>query len=110
MDKLDVVACENVDFADSGSFLVYADILDECNYSCAYCCAEHWRRGCSRRLDLDVFAAWLLRSAPAGRRVNLMLLGGEPTLHPGLLGFCRSNPSFYIDVYTNFSASLDLYC
>lgn len=51
--------------------MVYADVLDACNYSCPYCCAAHFRVGRDRKLDLEVFSKWLSRVADPDRNLTV---------------------------------------
>lgn len=69
--KLEIVACHNVDFVASKTRMVYADILDACDYSCHYCCAAHFRAGRDRKLDLDAFSRWLSRIEEPDRNLTV---------------------------------------
>lgn len=57
--------------------------IDKCNYNCKYCFnmkGNYVRTG--KELDLRKvleFSLWL--NEKTGKRVNISLIGGEPTLH-----------------------------
>lgn len=62
---------------------VFFHILTRCNLRCRHCYinpAQHGRR----RLDLATIASWLKVLVKQDGSANLILLGGEPTLHPDL--------------------------
>jgi Fe-coproporphyrin III synthase len=62
---------------------VFLHVLTRCNLRCRHCYinpAQHGRK----RLPLDRIERWLAALAARGPGANLVLLGGEPTLHPGL--------------------------
>jgi MoaA/NifB/PqqE/SkfB family radical SAM enzyme len=82
------------------------NITSTCNYSCSYCSAEDSMRRYAG-LDLDA-ATWISVAEfftdvfPAG---NVSMLGGEPTVHPGLRG-CASaflGGGWHVDLFTNLS-------
>ncbi|MFZ5564330.1 MAG: radical SAM protein [Thermodesulfobacteriota bacterium] len=62
---------------------VFFHILTRCNLACAHCYINPAQHG-GNTLALDTICRWLDAFEPAGRRANLVLLGGEPTLHPDL--------------------------
>ncbi len=68
---------------------VFFHILTQCNLSCRHCYinpAQHGRR----RLGLTTIRRWLAVLAERSPAANLVLLGGEPTLHPELAGVVRA--------------------
>lgn len=60
---------------------LYIDITDKCNMDCTFC--YNPKRG-NWFMPLDYFKE-ICERAP--HKVNIRLLGGEPTLHPNLLDF-----------------------
>ena len=62
---------------------VFFHILTRCNLNCRHCYINPAQHG-TRPLDIDTIQAWLAAFVPDDRPVNLILLGGEPTLHPDL--------------------------
>lgn len=116
--KIDSVAGDKEiikEFVDQAStplnILVY--IADKCNFNCSYCYNRKPRK--STLADLDGFFKFiqdLRRKQPSSRRVNVSLIGGEPTLHPDALSFCDrllALDNVTVEVLTNFSQPLDYY-
>ncbi len=86
---------------------VFFHLLTQCNLSCRHCYINPDEHG-TKALDIDTIRAWLAAfdpgKDPAGRPVNLILLGGEPTLHPDLaeaIGHARHLGYASITVDTN---------
>jgi Fe-coproporphyrin III synthase len=68
---------------------VFFHVLTQCNLNCRHCYinpAQHGRR----RLSLATIRHWLAALAERSPAANLVLLGGEPTLHPDLSGVVRA--------------------
>ena len=89
-------------------FKVYA--INSCNFNCTYCYNEKPRT--NQVLDLDKLASMLLKFKAVHKRpMNVILIGGETTLHPQLMSFCKL--MFVNDikttVFTNFSADMSMY-
>lgn len=62
---------------------VFFHILTQCNLRCRHCYINPEQHG-TQRLDLSTIEAWLTTLAVRSPGANLILLGGEPTLHPDL--------------------------
>ncbi len=62
---------------------VFFHILTRCNLSCRHCYINTGQHG-DRTLPFDTISTWLSAFVVSGRPANLVLLGGEPTLHPDL--------------------------
>lgn len=62
---------------------VFFHILTRCNLSCRHCYINPGQHG-DRTLPLETIAAWLAAFVVPERPANLVLLGGEPSLHPDL--------------------------
>ncbi len=62
---------------------VFFHILTQCNLSCRHCYINSDQQG-DQILSLETITAWLKVFARSGKHSNLILLGGEPTLHPEL--------------------------
>ena len=73
---------KTVAFSKDASNLFF-HILTQCNLSCAHCYVNKAEHG-HPKLDLDTIKAWLELFARRNPKTNLILLGGEPTLHPDL--------------------------
>ncbi len=62
---------------------VFFHILTQCNLNCRHCYINPAQHG-SDILSLDTITQWLNLFPDENRQANLILLGGEPTLHPQL--------------------------
>lgn len=62
---------------------VFFHILTNCNLTCRHCYINPAQHG-EQILSPDIIAKWLHAFAAPDKRPNLILLGGEPTLHPHL--------------------------
>lgn len=62
---------------------VFFHILTRCNLRCRHCYINPGQHG-KDDLDTDTAISWLKLFHDRPKRMNLVLLGGEPTLHPGL--------------------------
>lgn len=93
------------------SVIVEAYICDICNYGCWYCYNERPRTQQHISLkSLYVFLQFLHDRLQ--KNVVIILIGGEPTLHPNLIDFCHKCSNYdYITIvtYTNFSLGIDFY-
>lgn len=68
---------------------VFFHILTQCNLKCRHCYINPEQHG-TRRLDLETIQSWMTVLAQRSPGANLIFLGGEPTLHPGLPDAIRS--------------------
>jgi len=73
---------QTVAFSRKSSNLFF-HILTRCNLRCAHCYINSQQHG-ETTLDLGTIESWLKLFAHKARQTNLILLGGEPTLHPDL--------------------------
>ncbi len=73
---------QTVAFSKDSSNLFF-HILTKCNLSCSHCYINREQHG-DRTLDIDTIRDWLGLFASKAYQTNLVLLGGEPTLHPDL--------------------------
>lgn len=62
---------------------LFFHVLTACNLSCRHCYINPEQHG-EQALPLDTIKVWLRVFARKDRPANLVLLGGEPTLHPEL--------------------------
>lgn len=62
---------------------VFFHILTQCNLSCRHCYINPAQHG-NEILSLETVETWLKPFPDGHRQANLILLGGEPTLHPQL--------------------------
>jgi MoaA/NifB/PqqE/SkfB family radical SAM enzyme len=62
---------------------LFFHILTRCNLKCRHCYINPDQHG-TETLPLNTIESWLKVFADLGKPANLILLGGEPTLHPDL--------------------------
>ncbi len=62
---------------------VFFHILTACNLSCRHCYINRAQHG-EAMLSIDTIKTWLAAVANRVKAANLIILGGEPTLHPEL--------------------------
>lgn len=62
---------------------LFFHILTKCNLSCTHCYINKDQHG-KNTLDIDTIKTWLTLFSKKASQTNLILLGGEPTLHPDL--------------------------
>jgi MoaA/NifB/PqqE/SkfB family radical SAM enzyme len=68
---------------------VFLHVLTRCNLSCRHCYINPAQHG-TRKLPLATMEKWLAVLAGRHSHINLILLGGEPTLHPDLPGAVKA--------------------
>ena len=86
----------------AGERNVFFHILTACNLSCCHCYINPEQHG-SNTLDRETIFSWLELFATPGNPSNLILLGGEPTLHPDLPEIIRyaKGLGFAVTIDTN---------
>ena len=62
---------------------VFFHILTRCNLNCRHCYINPKQHG-TETLDITTICSWLDAFVPDQRPINVIFLGGEPTLHPDL--------------------------
>ena len=91
---------------------VLAYIVDDCNLECQYCYNKRPRS--KKYLNLDRLYKFIVElQKQSGKYISLDLIGGEPTLHPDLISFCKKialNKFISICIYTNFTRDLVYFC
>ncbi len=68
---------------------VFFHLLTSCNLSCRHCYINPDQHG-KNTLDIETIERWLALFARRHPAANLVLLGGEPTLHPDLARAVKS--------------------
>ncbi len=68
---------------------VFFHILTACNLACRHCYINPAQHG-TATLSLDTVRSWLALFSRPEQATNLILLGGEPTLHPDLPAIVRA--------------------
>jgi MoaA/NifB/PqqE/SkfB family radical SAM enzyme len=68
---------------------LFFHILTRCNLKCRHCYINPGQHG-TATLPLETIARWLEVFADLGKPANLILLGGEPTLHPDLAAVVKT--------------------
>lgn len=92
---------------------ILAYIVDRCNFNCSYCYNRMPRK--STLADLDSFFKFIediRRQQPKDRKINVSLIGGEPTLHPGAIDFCNqllALDNVTAELLTNFTQPVEYY-
>ncbi|MGW8160880.1 MAG: radical SAM protein [Desulfobulbales bacterium] len=81
---------------------VFFHLLTACNLSCRHCYINPSQHG-TATLSKSTVVDWLRLFARPDRQSNLVLLGGEPTLHPDLPEIIRAAKSlrFAVTVDSN---------
>ncbi|MDY0389435.1 MAG: radical SAM protein [Desulfobulbus oligotrophicus] len=81
---------------------VFFHLLTACNLSCRHCYINPDQHG-TQTLSLETVRQWLRLFARPEQETNLILLGGEPTLHPELPAIIRAakNLRYAVTVDTN---------
>jgi MoaA/NifB/PqqE/SkfB family radical SAM enzyme len=71
-----------VAFSKNSSNLFF-HILTKCNLSCKHCYINKEQHG-DNTLDIETIKNWLTLFSKRNKQMNVIFLGGEPTLHPDL--------------------------
>ncbi len=81
---------------------VFFHLLTGCNLSCKHCYINPVQHG-TAMLPLQTILKWLKLFARPQQETNLILLGGEPTMHPDLAAIIRAAKSmrFAVTVDSN---------
>lgn len=92
-------------------FSFLANIIDECNFNCAYCYNDRPRSNI--KLNLNILYNYIQHfQLVDARYIEIDILGGEPTLHPDLIQFCEKIShlkNISVLIFSNLSHSLDFY-
>lgn len=62
---------------------IFFHILTKCNLKCRHCYINTEQHG-ENILDIETICSWLALFYKLGQNINVVFLGGEPTLHPDL--------------------------
>jgi len=75
-----------------------------CNYNCPYCLEKNLKNRYDNFLDYKSLINFF-NKLPAKNNVDVVLCGGEPTLHPNFLDLVEflKNKGYYIEVVSNGS-------
>jgi MoaA/NifB/PqqE/SkfB family radical SAM enzyme len=85
------LAARTVDF-NPGERNVFFHLLTACNLSCRHCYINPAQHG-TETLPKETVLRWLRLFARPEQESNLILLGGEPTMHPDLAAVIRAAKS-----------------
>lgn len=102
-----------VEHVDDNNLYVTSTIIDACNYDCQYCFNSAQRK--DSKIDLKDFFQLLvkLRDENTTRTLNIVLIGGEPTLHQDLEWLCQKVDdeldNSEINICTNFTKPVGWY-
>lgn len=87
---------------------VLAFITDKCNYSCWYCYNRLKPKHADLNLNvLNKYVDFLHQNID--KKIQLDLIGGEPSCHPNLLDFTMNCTNAEMCIYTNLSQDINLY-
>lgn len=91
---------------------VVVNLLDICNYDCVYCYNKRPRT--KKALDANALCQFILQLKQyCKKKIELLILGGEPTLHKDLDQICKNlateDNSICCRIFSNFSASIEYY-
>ena len=113
MQKFPIEVYNEFFYSKPGSFRLLAYITDYCNYNCEYCYNVFPRMCVNFDLDkLYDFITKVILEKYNKKYLYLDLIGGETTIHPKLLDFCKRLQKFdniYTTVYSNFSKPIEYY-
>lgn len=103
-------------------FIIDVEVGRFCNQKCEYCpdkFIENTTFNDYEKINFDKLFDYITKFHRLSKvDVLLMLDGGEPTIHPNLLEFCKKINSYnktqiefgiYIEVYSNFMESIEYY-
>ena len=102
-----------LDFLQNNLFTIEVETTPSCNFSCNFCVNKKHLSFDENKIFNINFDALLqfIDKLDINKTIQIILNGGEPTLHPGLLNFlyqCKLK-HVVVNLYTNFSASYQLY-
>ena len=110
MERFPISCYSNEIIKNTISIQLYC--IDNCNFSCKYCCNVFPRKYEICNTDI-VFSFIDDLSKKSGKHISLTIIGGEPTLHPNLISFCKkltdSINDIDIEVLTNLSGTPQQY-
>ena len=87
----EIPTAKTVDF-QPGERNVFFHLLTACNLSCRHCYINPDQHG-TTTLPMATVVSWLRLFARPDRQTKLILLGGEPTMHPDLAAIIRAAKS-----------------
>lgn len=91
------------------------DCIDKCNYTCYYCYNmffNHKRSNVEIDFNKVLYFIQHIRNANPNKKITVVLIGGEPTLHSNFLSFVKALyelKNIEIISFTNFSNDIDFY-
>lgn len=102
-------------FFKKNIFTIEIEVISYCNYTCDYCennynNIQFYYNKC--KINFNQLFIFLKKISNNFKQLILILNGGEPTLHPDLLLFCKKITqikNIKILLYTNLSANINLY-
>lgn len=93
-------------------FILDVFFSDCCNFNCIYCYNSRPRS--YKNINTDALLKWIVsfKKIYKIKKLYIMLIGGEPTLHPDILTFIQRISiieDIFISIFSNFSANIDMY-
>lgn len=89
---------------------LYVECIDKCNYACKYCYNTRCHNRTNKELDLQKvasFADWLTNKT--SKQVQIVLIGGEPTLHSQFNQIIDISSKHKLLSFSNFSLPYDFF-
>lgn len=107
----------NKEFFERNGFTVEVEVTPYCNFACEYCENSRdlikWDRFDGELgVNIDFKSLFSFIRKIKADRLTVLLNGGEPTLHPDLVDFCRNaagTKNLTVILCTNMSARADMY-
>lgn len=100
----------NNNVKDDNTVQIFVSFCTVCNFSCTYCYAKDIKH---QYININQLYSFLIQyHNKYNKNIDLLLVGGEPTLHSDIIEFCKLCSQLdYMQVYihSNFSADLSIY-
>lgn len=102
-----------LDLSKNDIFTIEVETTPSCNFSCEYCInKQHLSFDENKKFNINFDMLFqFISQLNIKKKIQIILNGGEPTLHPKLLLFlqqCKLK-QIHVDLLTNLSASIQLY-
>ena len=96
---------------DPSAMNILIFVVDKCNYRCEYCYNRFPRT--LKSADLNLFSKFIKDiKVKTNRKLNISLIGGEPTLNPNIHSFIenvKELENVTVELLTNLSQPLEYY-
>lgn len=102
-------------YEDYNSIFLSWQLIDKCQYNCTYCSSVNYNLNTFSKKNYNVWKPFIkmLCSRRLGMPFSIELLGGEPTIHPGIYEIVekltKSENCTQVDMITNLAKSYNFY-